>query len=196
VARLFGGAVANQSDVQPRDPGRVWLAVGAAILIIGAGVLAVVSVRYHQIVTVTVRGDVRTTVTGPPGPSVGLISATLGAGFVLLLVAAFFNRVAEVNTPIGGVKLLTPEQAGAAARAAVKAVGNNPEKVAKVVEQIAPEVAVASEVEDDVRRQHELALRRQARLRALAARRKVIVRPGASMDDLIDTLASDAAKDI
>ena len=187
--------MANQSDDQSRDPGRVWLAVGAAILIIGAGVLAVVSVRYHQIVTMTVRGDVRTTVTGPPGPSVGLISATLGAGFVLLLVAAFFSRVTEVSSPLGGVKL-TPAQAGSAARGAVKAVGNNPEKVAKVVEEIAPQVAVASEVEDSLRRQHETALRRQAWLRTRAPRIKVNAGPGTSMDDLIDTLASDAAKNI
>lgn len=187
--------MANQSDEQPRDPGRVWLAVGAAILIIGAGVLAVVSLGYHQTVIVTMRGDVKTTVTGPAGPSVGLITATLGVGFVLLLVAAFFNRVTEVNSPLGGVKL-TPEQAGRVARGAVKAVGNNPEKVAKVVEQIAPQVAVASEIEDYERRQHEIALRRQAQLRALAARRKVTVPPGANMDALIDTLASDAAKDI
>jgi Zn-dependent protease with chaperone function len=185
--------MANQSGEQPRDPGRVWLAVGAAILIVGAVVLAAVSVRYHQVVTVTVQGNVKTTVTGPPGPSFGLISATLGAGFVLLLVAAFFNRVAEVNSPLGGIKL-TPEQAGRMAFGAVKVVGNNPEKVAKVVEQIAPQVAAASDVEDDVRRQHDRAYLRQAQLRLLARNRKVTL--PRNMDDLIDQLARDAAEDV
>ena len=76
------------------------------MFLIGAIALAVASVRYQQVVTVTVRGRVKTIVTGPQAPSVGLISASLGAGFVLLLVAAFFNRVAEVNSPFGSVKLL------------------------------------------------------------------------------------------
>jgi hypothetical protein len=186
--------VANQSGGQLRDPGRVWLAVGAAIFIIGAGLLTVVSVRYHQTVTVTTRGDVKTTVTGPAGPSVGLISAVLGVGFVLLLVASFFNRVAEVTSPLGGVKL-TAAQVGQVARAATKAAGNNPEKVAKVAEQIAPQVAVASEVEY-ARFQHEITQLRREQLRRLAPRRKVVVPPGESMDGLIDSLASDAARDI
>jgi hypothetical protein len=189
---MAGGFMANGSTGRPGngfDPGRAALATAAAVLLIGAVVLVVVSITHHQMVTVTVRGHVKTTVTGPPGPSVGLISTMLGTGFVLLLVAAYFSRIAEISSPFGGIKV-TAHQAGAAARGAVRAVGNDADKVAEVVEQIAPQVAV----EEYVRRQSAIARRRRARLYALAARRKPLIIPG--MDDVIDTLARDAAKDM
>lgn len=182
--------MANGSTAPPSnwvDLGRAALAIAAAVLLIGAVVFAVVSVRYHQVVTVTVRGHVKTTVTGPPGPSVGLISATLGAGVALLLLAVFFNRATELSLP-GGISI---KLGARVARKAAEAAPGDPEKIAKIYEQVAPQVAI----EDYVRRQQEIARQRRARLRARAEKRGKFIVPS-SMDELIDTLTREAAQDI
>jgi hypothetical protein len=172
---------------------QIALAVAAAVLLVGTLLLVVVSVSYHQLVTVTVRGNVKTTVTGPAGPSVALISATLTAGVTLLLLAAFFDRISGFSTPFGSVNLLNPQEVGQVTRSSALAAGASAasaDEAGQIAEQIAPQVAIVSD--DNVRRQHERATRRIAYLRSLP---NAHIRP-APNPEYVQELANEAARDL
>lgn len=62
---------------------------------------------YHQVTKVytvkTAGGNSHTvTVTGPPGPSTTVITTLLGAGVIMILVAALFTRITKITFPWGG----------------------------------------------------------------------------------------------
>jgi hypothetical protein len=62
---------------------------------------------YHQVTKVytvmTAGGNSHTvTVTGPPGPSTTVITTLLGAGVIMILVAALFTRITKISFPWGG----------------------------------------------------------------------------------------------
>ena|SRR5215469_480010 len=86
------------------------------------------------------------------------------------------------------------------ARGAVKLVGGDPQKVAKVVEQIAPQVAAASDEDACLRLQRDVAWQRRARLRAVAAKRRPLLIPGMETgcidEALIEALARNAAENL
>jgi hypothetical protein len=78
---------------------------GAAVLL--SLVMWWIANSYHQVTKVyTVKTGASNshivTVTGPPGPSTALITTLLGAGVIMILVAALFTRITKIVFPWGG----------------------------------------------------------------------------------------------
>jgi len=103
---------------------RVWrstLTILGVLALIGGLVLTILSLVQHQVTTVhnTLQGTAVTqavTDTGAGPPSTAVISGFLAAGVVLLITAAFFNRITELD--FAGV---TVKMVAAAATVASKA---------------------------------------------------------------------------
>lgn len=87
---------------------RLALTIGGIALILLAAVIEWIAVNYHQVTKVYDIGKASAakfhtvTVTGPAGPPTTLITALLGAGVIMLLVAAFFPRISKIVFPWGG----------------------------------------------------------------------------------------------
>src|SRR5258708_8338202 len=139
-----GNGLDGEGDRNSSASSSVWrvaIAAAAAMLLIGAVILVLASLRYHQVVTVTNRSHVKTTVTGPPGPHIALTTVILGAGVVLLLVAAYFNSDLTVGVP----GLFTFQEVRQMAFSAAHAAQGDPAKTLKIIDKIAPQVATASQ---------------------------------------------------
>lgn len=85
---------------------RIALTILGAVGIVAGLAIELVAVNYHQVTQATVTGaspdTVTTTVTGPSAPPTGLTTGLVGAGVILLMVAAFFPRISKVVFPWGG----------------------------------------------------------------------------------------------
>jgi hypothetical protein len=94
---------------------RTLLTVFGIAAIVTAGVLEIVSLNYHQVTTVAITGakpDLTTSTTvGPSAPPTAVVSAALGAGVVLLLVAAFFTRITKISALGSEIGLFSSYQA-------------------------------------------------------------------------------------
>ena len=94
---------------------RILLTVFGIAAIAIAGVLEIVSINYHKVTTVAITGskpDLTTSTTvGPSAPPTAVVSATLGAGVVLLLVAAFFTRITKISALGSEIGLFSSYQA-------------------------------------------------------------------------------------
>jgi hypothetical protein len=82
------------------------LAILGGVGVAAGLVVELVAVNYHQVTQATVTGTspdtITTTVTGPSAPPAALITGLVGAGVILLLLAAFFTRISKVVFPWGG----------------------------------------------------------------------------------------------
>jgi|SRR5580692_5054433 hypothetical protein len=85
---------------------RIALTVLGAASILAGLAIELVAVNYHQVTQASVTGTspdtVTTTVTGPSAPPSALITGLVGAGVILLMIAAFFPRISKVVFPWGG----------------------------------------------------------------------------------------------
>jgi hypothetical protein len=102
---------------------RIILAATGVLTVAAAAALEIVTVLHHSTSTVTKIGGITTTVTGPPAPASALVTACLGAGVLLLLAAAFFNRISKVTIPgVGEIDFETSTKI--AGKAAAKSGGD------------------------------------------------------------------------
>lgn len=101
---------------------RMWrsslTALGVLALAAGAG-MVLITLFLHQSTTVATDTHkknlkVVTTTIGPSAPSTALITGFLAAGVVLLIVAAFFNRITELDFAGMTVKMVAVAAATAA----------------------------------------------------------------------------------
>jgi hypothetical protein len=85
---------------------RIALTILGAASIVAGLVIELVALNYHQVTQAIVTGTspdtVTTTVTGPSAPPSALITGLVGAGVILLMIAAFFPRISKVVFPWGG----------------------------------------------------------------------------------------------
>jgi hypothetical protein len=102
-------ATVNVNAPNSNGAQKVWrfsLTVLGAVAVVAGAAVEVVAVNYHQVTQASVTGATpdltTTTVTGPSGPATGLITGLLGAGVILLVLAAFLPRITKVIFPWGG----------------------------------------------------------------------------------------------
>lgn len=119
-------AVPTVDKAQSAVPWQLILALAGLVAVVAAAVLEVVILEYHSTSTVTKSDTVTTTITGPSAPPAALVTMCLGAGVVLLLVAAFFSRISKVAiTGVGEIDLNT---AATLAGKVAKKTGGDPVK--------------------------------------------------------------------
>jgi hypothetical protein len=107
-----GGIMATTTVVVPDSKSvinawRKGLAIIGGFAVLISLVMWWIANTYHQVTKVytvkTGTGNSHTvTVTGPPGPSTALITTLLGAGVIMILVAALFARITKIVFPWGG----------------------------------------------------------------------------------------------
>jgi hypothetical protein len=104
---------------------RVWrssLTVLGVLALAAGGGMVLITLFLHQISSVSTdqisaKVTTVTTITGPGAPSTALITGFLAAGVVLLIVAAFFNRITELDFAGVSVKMVAAVAAATAAKA-------------------------------------------------------------------------------
>lgn len=99
-------AAATGSAAPAGAAGRVLIAILGVLGVVVAGLLELAIALHHSTSTVTRRGAVTTTVSGPAAPSPTLVTTCLAAGLVLILVAILFRHITKIGiTGVGEIDL-------------------------------------------------------------------------------------------
>lgn len=136
--------VAGSGSTAPAGPvGRILIAVLGVLGVVTAGLLELAIALHHSSSTVTRRGFVTTTVSGPAAPSPTLVVTCLAAGLVLILVAIFFRHITRID--ISGVGEIDLDcAADLAGKVAAKAGGDPAKATALYRNAAAHAAAIAS----------------------------------------------------
>lgn len=154
---------------------RILIAVMGVIGVIAAVLLELAIVQHHSTSTVTKRGSVTTTVTGPSAPAPALVTACLAAGLVLILTAIFFTRISKVAiTGVGEIDLTAA--AKLAGKVAAKA-GGDPDKATALYKTAATHAAALAASQPTIR----------ARIAQIAAGSPSTVLTDDTLQHLVDT---------
>ena len=122
------------ADVQRIARARVWrsaLTIVGILALIAGLIFAIIALTKHQVTTETKIPSLKDkagqsisqtiTDTGPSAPSTALIAGFFTVGGVLLVTAAFFNRITEID--VAGVTIKMAAAVAARATAKAKEVG-------------------------------------------------------------------------